>query len=148
MLLRPYLNAQTVAIGNSMGGFLAVIAISCLPISVCISFVPQYSVHQEIVPNEVRWAEYRDKIKVWRYPSLAGYFNSTTRYHIFSGGADFEKQHWSKFPSMPNIHNIVFKPWGHNVAQKLKSKQLLYPVIKKCIAKQNVAHFLATELNC
>ena len=131
-----------------MGGFLAVIATNYLPIHVCISLVPQYSAHMEIVPDEVRWKEYRDEITVWRYISLADYFNSTTKYYLFSGGVDFEKQHWSKFPSMPNIQNTVFKPWGHNVAQKLKSKQLLYPVIKKCIAKQNVAHFLATELNC
>ncbi len=51
------------SLGNSTVGFLAVILTVFIKIELCISFVPQFIVNSEIIPEENRWAEYVDNIK-------------------------------------------------------------------------------------
>ena len=62
------------AIGNSMGGFLAVIASKHINIDNVVAFVPQYSVNKKIIPNENRWDKYVNEIREWVYLSMDGHF--------------------------------------------------------------------------
>ena len=77
-------------IGNSMGAFLAILATKFVPTRTCIAFVPQYSVHPDIVVREVRWRHYLKDIVSWRYRDLSDAFQPETEYYLFArvGGQD------------------------------------------------------------
>ena len=134
--ITKYIEGKTInTIGNSMGGFLAILVTRFIPVSSCVAFVPQYSVSKRIVPNENRFDKYVDKILEWRYESLFGFFNKKTSYYIFFGSDNaIEDEHRKLFPVQKNIHLFLFTEnmWAHRVAKKLKEYQILYPTIKSC----------------
>jgi hypothetical protein len=52
----PFIAGRRVfCIGNSMGGFLAILASRYIEIEASISFAPQYSINPETAPWEDRW---------------------------------------------------------------------------------------------
>lgn len=107
-ILEPYTKDRRVfAIGNSMGGFLSVLANNHIPIEVAISFSSQFSVSPEIVPEERRYLKYTDNITTFHYESLDGYFNDRTRYFMFFGDSDIEKRHWGRFTPHPTLTRVV-----------------------------------------
>jgi pimeloyl-ACP methyl ester carboxylesterase len=118
------------AIGNSMGGFLAILASRHLPIEAVVAFCPQYSVRAEDAPWEDRWAEYRDAIGDWRVPNLDGCFGEDVRYCIFSGGAGLDGRQARLFPVRRNIDHVLAPAWGHNVAKFLKAQGKLAQAIE------------------
>ena len=124
------------AIGNSMGGYLAVLSSHFFDIETCIAFSPQYSIDPEIVPKEKRWRKYREHIKQIRYPSLGAYINQTTRYHLFFGDDARETYHANLFPDLPNISKTVFADTNHTLVRHLKDNKTLYPLIKNCFIKE------------
>jgi len=68
------------AIGNSMGGFLAIVASRFMPMRRVVSFVPQFSVDPALVPWEFRWKEYREAIREFKFGTRA--IISNPRRHI------------------------------------------------------------------
>lgn len=79
-----YIDGKTInAIGNSMGGFLAILVTRFISIRSCVAFVPQYSVNKQILPHENRFDEYTNSISCWKHESLLDSFNSSTAYYIF-----------------------------------------------------------------
>jgi len=132
--LAPYVKgARLFTIGNSMGGFLAVLATAFFKVEATIALAAQYSVSPDIVPEETRWRAHRSGIKRFRFESLETAFNDTTRYYMFSGGNADEKVHWSRFPDQPNVHNIVLGQRGHHIAQYLKGQNVLSPLVTACV---------------
>src|SRR5437868_4250885 len=58
-VIGPYIEARTVnTIGNSMGGFLAVLATRFFPVDVAVAICPQFSVSKRIIPTESRFDSY------------------------------------------------------------------------------------------
>ncbi|WP_172329004.1 hypothetical protein [Mangrovicoccus sp. HB161399] len=128
--LSPYLEGREIyALGNSMGGFLAILAAAHLPVAAVAAFVPQFSVAPHVVPEETRWQDYVRGIGEWRVPSLEGCFNATTRYHVFSGNSEEERIHSGRFPVQPNLFHAVPRWSGHTLAKKLKDRGVLRDVI-------------------
>lgn len=135
--LAPYLEGrEVVAIGNSMGGFLAILATSYLKIDTVIAFAPQFSVHPEVVPGEIRWTNHRAKITTWRYPSLEGHFHKGVRYYVFFGNEGREILHYSRFPVVPNLMCVICPRMRHTVATDLKARGLLDEVIAACVERR------------
>lgn len=135
-VLAPYVDGRTVyAIGNSMGGFLAILATSFLPISVVVAFAPQWSVSPEVVPDETRWPRWRERILDFRFPSLEGHFHDRATYYAFAGGAPSEERHWRHFPNKPNVNTFVFPGVQHNIAPTLKLSGVLHELIAQAFAK-------------
>lgn len=131
--IQPYIkNKRVLSLGNSMGGFLSVIATYYFNIDVSISFSAQFSVSTKIVPDEHRWRRYTENIERFYFESLTSYCNEQTLYYFFSGSDDSEKRHWSKIPRKRNISNVVFDGIGHNVCRELKEAGILNTVIQKC----------------
>ncbi len=126
------------AIGNSMGGFSAILSSSFLPVDCVVAFVPQYSVDRRII-NETRFGRYISKIARFNYPSLENSFREDTQYYIFFGVGGPDDMHLEKFPSAKNIHKILFthQRFCHHVAQSLKADGKLYSVIRACFAKRS-----------
>ncbi|WP_138468609.1 hypothetical protein [Poseidonocella sp. HB161398] len=128
--LAPYLEGREIyALGNSMGGFLAIASTCHLPVTAVAAFVPQFSVVPELVPEETRWQDYISGISEWRIPSLEGRFNATTRYYVFSGSTAEEGIHASRFPVQPNLFHARLRPATHGLARALKDEGTLRDVI-------------------
>lgn len=126
-------DGRRVSIGNSMGAFLAIATSQTLKVNHVLAFAPQYSVSPEIVPNEKRWLKYRNAIREFKIPSLAGQFNLETRYSIFHAEKGEDYRHWTKFPQQPNIANYVVSGSDHDVALHLKEAGALKEIITSCL---------------
>ena len=125
-------NKDVYSIGNSMGGFLSIVATHYLPIKKSISFAPQYSVDPVYVHWEHRWKSYTDKISNYSIQNAGSYLNDRTAYFILSGGMGNDKKHAMLFPIKPNLFHYQFPKIGHNVATSLKEKGVLDRAIQSC----------------
>ncbi|MGO9985703.1 MAG: hypothetical protein ACLPIX_16035, partial [Rhodomicrobium sp.] len=146
-VLRPILAGRQISsLGNSMGGFLAVVATGFFDIATCVAFVAQFSVKNSIVPAEQRWTKYRKHIHKYQFESLAPYFNNTTRYYMLNSSDAVEEPHWCRFPSKSNVTNIVFD-CSHNVSTILKEQGMLNEVIMCCMAHGHLPPVLQGKID-
>ncbi len=136
------------AIGNSMGGFLAILISRFVDIKNAVAFVPQYSVHKDVFPNEHRWEKYTDNIQNWVHKDLESAFNDRTNYYILAGVGGPDDPHLALFPNGANIHKIYFRnrAFLHSVSQRLKDEQILYDVILDGFAGKSAAEIIAGRL--
>ncbi|MFN3890549.1 MAG: hypothetical protein ACK4MV_09135 [Beijerinckiaceae bacterium] len=144
-LLEPYARDKVIcSLGNSMGGFLAILATRFFPISSAVAIVPQYSVSRDVIPGETRWRKYVDAVRDWRFPSLAGSFNNTTQYYIVAAKGGSDDAHLALMPDKKNVQKIYFEREDcvHNVAEVLKSDGLLYPLISDCFAGKSAGEII------
>lgn len=124
---------KIITIGNSMGGFNAVIAANYMKVDAVIAFAAQYSVHPDIVPWENRWINHRRNIKSWRHKEMN--FLPNVKYFFIYGDETLEKKHMDLIPDDNNITKIVIPNNGHNIATQLKSQNKLYPLINNILEK-------------
>lgn len=124
---------RVVALGNSMGAFLAIAASSVLPIQHVFAFAPQFSVDPSVVPDEKRWTKYRDHITEFRIPSLEGRFSMQCRYDIFVGDDPVEEMHWKHVPFGSNIRCFIIPDTHHDVALEMKSRNHLQTIMADCM---------------
>ena len=132
-------------IGNSMGGFLAILFSKFLEAKKVIAFSPQISVCPDIVPDEKRWMNHRQSIDEYRYKDLSDSFDRNTKYALLIGDGQHEDIHYSKFikfSSLSNIELIRFNDTGHKVASNLKDLNLLNQFIDTFFNDQSLRNFL------
>ncbi|OJH43032.1 hypothetical protein [Paracoccus sp. SM22M-07] len=131
--IAPYIDGKEVhSIGNSMGGFNAIISTHHIPTKTCIAFSPQFSIDPEQVPWERRWRNYSSQIEHYSVENAGIFMNATTCYYIFSGGDGLDYKHAKLFPVAKNIFHRAVKNVEHNVAQTLKEDGILGDVIRSC----------------
>lgn len=137
------------AIGNSMGGFLAILATKFIDIKSALAFVPQYSVHKDVFPKETRWDKYVNCIENWTHKDLSAAFNDTTNYYIFAGVGGMDDPHLESFPNGANIHKIYFRnrAFLHSVSERLKEEKILYDVILDGFAGKSAAEIIEGRLS-
>ena len=148
--IAPYIQNKIVnAIGNSMGGYNAIIASKYINITTVVSFVPQYSISHKVMPHESRWNCFGKNITNWRIESLDGHFMSYTQYYIIAGSTGGDRAHLEKMPTTDNIKKIYFVGifYDHNIAPVLKRHNLLYDVINDCFANVNPTIIIQTKLS-
>lgn len=147
-LLAPHISGRTLyALGNSMGGFIAIAAGMFFELRSVVAFCPQYSVMPSIIAED-RWLAYISGISDWRYPSLENVFCETTQYYVFGAPSGKDKKHLSRLPHLPNLHRIFFRDpgIGHQEAKRLKREGLLYPVIADCFNRVAARDIIAKHL--
>ncbi|GAB5388676.1 MAG: hypothetical protein Alpg2KO_16440 [Alphaproteobacteria bacterium] len=128
--ISPYIAGRTLhAIGNSMGGSLAILTSIIWDYASVISIVPQFSVKPDILPGGSHNPRFVKKIERWPYPTLAECFNPATRYTILTGDDAFERQHWPNFPLTDNVSTYVYRHDGHALARSLKQAGLLNGIL-------------------
>ena len=139
---------ETVTFGNSMGGYGAVIFAGALRAKSCLAISAQYSADPAVVPEEVRWAAYRERIGRFTRPPLADTLEPDCTYFVLHGGGKVERPHWSRFPVCPNLHHYIIGKVGHGVGKRLKSAGLINRVTECAIGERPVAlrRALAGEL--
>lgn len=137
------------AVGNSMGGFLAILASRYIEIANCIAIVPQFSVHKGVFPDESRWDKWVDKIANWKILDLGNCFNESTNYYILGGVGGADDKHYNMMPNKKNVHKIYFRnrKYIHNVSQILKDENLLYDVISDCFLGRTASEIVAARLS-
>ncbi|HBZ43151.1 MAG TPA: hypothetical protein DEO85_03655 [Maritimibacter sp.] len=112
------------AIGNSMGGALAIASSSIIPIRKIVAFAPQYSVHPDIVKDE-RWQEYRSRITQWHLPELGSRLWSNTDTTIIYGDLGRDREHAALYQADGKA-KVFFAPGAHHtVAMRIKKWGLL-----------------------
>lgn len=148
-LIEPYTKGRRLhALGNSMGGFLAILASRFLPLETVTAFCPQFSVNPAIVA-ETRWGDYISAIREWRYPSLDGAFMDRSHYYLFGTPSGKDGKQLALMPKTPNIARFWFADpeAAHHEAAYLKEDGLLYDVVAACLAGKSreaiAAQFLA-----
>jgi len=129
---------HTVTLGNSMGGFAAIIFASRLDgCSLSISFAPQTSIHPDVVPFETRWPRYQRRIVAWDIKDALTVLDDTVSYCILYGDrVPLDDKHAERFRAVKrsNMDLRIIKNCGHNVAGFLKQRNSLRGTIEKIIS--------------
>lgn len=126
------INKNVYSLGNSMGGFSAILASQYFDIKKVIAFVPQWSVNKSIAPFENRWNQYTENITIWNHLSLEGCFNDKSVYHIIFGNQGEDLNHARLFPNKNNLI-LHFFEGNHYVVQSLKDCGYLYSIIDNIV---------------
>ena len=137
---------EVFVIGNSMGGFLAILFSSSLKAKRVMAFVPQFSVSPKIVPSENRWMNYRNEIKKFVYEDLSHSFRDSIKYALLMGSGGNEEIHYHKFSDFshkPNVHIFKFVDSNHNVARYLKELNVLNECINTFFGESSLEVFFA-----
>ena len=123
--------------GNSMGGSMALWIKDLVPAKTVLSFVPQYSVCPEIVPEEKRWMRFRRKIKFFKYPEIT--LNRTPNQNVFiiHGGSPDELIHARRFPRVRGVGHFILPHQDHNLSRYLKRKGHLDILVSAALNGQN-----------
>jgi pimeloyl-ACP methyl ester carboxylesterase len=120
---------KVVTLGNSMGGYGALLFASRLPnCTSAIAFVPQFSMDPRVVPKEKRWRRFTERIADWPQQHLLHGMPDTLPLHIFFGArerrdgphVDFFKRHATSGTSI-----YVLRGAAHDPARRLRDKGLL-----------------------
>jgi hypothetical protein len=112
-------------LGNSMGGFLALVAPSLFAVRRSVAIVPQVCVHPVTASWENRWMPYRTGITGWKFVSAADHLNLTTAYTVGVGVNKNDAQHVSLLPDIGNLSILRFPNGGHTLANRLKRTEKL-----------------------
>ena len=120
---------KVVTLGNSMGGYGALLFASRLPnCASAIAFVPQFSMDPRVVPKEKRWRRFTERIDDWPQQHLLHGMPDSLPLHIFFGAGerrdaphiDLFKQH-----ATSGMHIYVLRGAAHDPARRLRDKGLL-----------------------
>lgn len=132
-----HVNAERViAIGNSMGGTMALHMSRFFDFERVIAFTPQYSVLAKEVPEENRWVYFRKRIKTYPFPKVEALRTDATKYYIFHGDERRELAHALRFPKAKGISHYIIPETGHNVAARLKDRGALMPLVQNLLKGQ------------
>lgn len=124
------------ALGNSMGGTMALILPYLTKIDEVLAFVPQYSAKPERLPEEDRWMFFRKKIKEWRFEAIDSLPTDRCVVTILHGGTPDELIHMNRFPRDPKAKHFVLPKMDHRLAHNLHKKKKLARIVAKAIAKK------------
>lgn len=107
------------ALGNSMGGTMALHLAQSVEFDNVIAIAPQFSVDPNIVPEETRWKHFRKQIPAFIYPKVEIDGDSKTQFYVMHGGSYNEQIHAQHFPMNDATTHIIFPALDHNLAKTL-----------------------------
>jgi len=139
-VLLPHLaGRRLVTLGNSMGGFGALLFATRWPgCEAAIAFVPQYSVHPHIVPNERRFLEWVRAIGEWRFLTCLGDAPpACRRLALFGLGQERDMEHHALFQAArsPGLDVLGIGETGHDLAAHLRDQGALRPMFDAIIQR-------------
>lgn len=144
---------RVLTLGNSMGGFAAILFALLLP-GPCrsLSFVPQFSIHRDEVPFDARWKRYADAVSLWRYrtclPAAQNRAKGAAHLLICGSGDPADIRHIERIleeaanPAMA----LIVDGCGHDVGQFLKAHGALVPLLDALLGETVSADAVASLL--
>mgnify|MGYP001765935684 CR=1 FL=1 len=128
---------RTVTLGNSMGGFGAIVFARRLRhCRQAIAFCPQSSIDPAVAPFETRWPEWRSGIRTWQVSDAAREFDPAVAYDIYFGKEDKrDVRHAQRFAqaAAANVRVNVISGCSHDVARHLREAGKLDGVLQSLI---------------
>lgn len=121
---------QVVALGHSMGGFMAAVLSGFTKIDVAMCFSPQATVHPVLARDDVRWAIWRDQITDFRIRSVDDHLSDETTCYALFGRHTREAPQRERFPIRDNVRFFVMPNTVHNTPQRLKQAGVLDDVVR------------------
>lgn len=122
-----------VALGNSMGGFMALVLPTLTRVDHVVALSPQYSMHPDIVPEETRWQRWRRKFPTYRYRQVPAPVEGT-RYVVLHGDTPEERIHWARFPQEPKTFNhFILRGESHDLIKAMKKKDTMREVLSRAM---------------
>ncbi|WP_075219867.1 alpha/beta fold hydrolase [Acuticoccus yangtzensis] len=116
---------RTVTIGNSMGGFGALVFARDLPgCTHAIAFVPQSSIKPNLVPFDKRYLKFARTVRRWTMPDAAAYFAPGIDYSVIHGtDGEEDTRHADRLcAAWPAMRRLRVAGGDHKAAQALKRR--------------------------
>ena len=136
---------EIMALGNSMGGFMAIVLAELTHLDCVLAFAPQFSAKKDLVPEENRWERYRSAISNWRFDHVGKMAEKKTCYYVVHGDKNGELPYLRRFPVGRNIHHFVVQNAGHNIARKLQKRQRLNILMQSAVQNRSRRFRIALE---
>lgn len=122
---------EIVALGNSMGGFGAILLARDVPVARSLAFVPQISMDPDVI-DEPRFDEFRPAFGPVQAERNVGDVipGADTQFTvIFGRGSDYDNAQAALLTPAPNLRLSHVCRSGHNTAEWIKKHGLLAPLI-------------------
>lgn len=132
------------ALGNSMGGTMALLMARFLAFEAVLAFVPQYSVDPSIMPDEPSWKKMRNRIQKFRFAAVDD-LPPKGQYFVLHGTLETELLHAMRFPVAANLHHFIFAGADHNLSIGLKNNGHAQALVE-CALAGKVDDFAAAAL--
>ncbi|MBK8439561.1 MAG: hypothetical protein IPL38_08605 [Rhodobacter sp.] len=124
--------SRLMTIGQSMGGFAALVAASLLPVTAVLALGPQHSVTPGQPPLDSRWQDWTRRIATFRHPVAP--LARGARITLMHGMADDLAQALC-FPAAPGTDHLLFPGISHSgLAPHLKARGVLPGLIDAALA--------------
>lgn len=121
------------ALGNSMGGTMALLMARFLALDAVLAIVPQYSVDPAIMPDEPSWKKLRNRIGHFRFAAV-DHVPPTGQYFVLHGTLETELLHAMRFPIAANLHHFIFAGADHNLGIDLKNNGHASALVESALA--------------
>jgi hypothetical protein len=139
-----------ITLGNSMGGFGAIIFAGQLRgCRSAIAFSAQSAVDPTIVPWEQRYKMYTDSVSHWTGLDATKLLNPDINYTLFFGNNDpIDIRHATRMAAADcsNINIYMFLRAGHDLANYLKRENILHRIIVALAREESHCPHFATLL--
>ena len=112
---------RVITIGNSMGGYAAILFAGPLGAHRAISFVPQFTMDDRVL-REARWQNYKAGMTAFHVPSLSDCMAGPTRFFVLHGGVGRDRKHYLRFPTAQNIDHYIMPLCAHAAAPRLNEE--------------------------
>ena len=125
---------SVVTLGNSMGGFGALLLPRDMPVVRAIGFSAQVSMVQRVIRDR-RWPNARRRLGRSPVINIRNTVARTkTHYYLTAGrGAPLDMAHMALMPRNARVRRWALPGAGHNIAKKLKESGVLMPAIHAMI---------------
>lgn len=112
---------RIVTLGNSMGGYGAVLFANRLGAEQAISFVPQFTMNDAVL-REPRWQDYKAGMDRFAVASLAECMAPPCTFFVVHGGRGQDRRHWRRFPVGENVQHWILPLKTHAAAARLREE--------------------------
>lgn len=124
---------EIVTLGNSMGGYGAVLFANRLGARHAISFVPQFTMDDRVL-RESRWQDYKARIGSFAVSSLRDSMAPPTQFFVLHGGKGRDRKHYLRFPTGPHIEHYILPLKTHSAATLMHVSGELRPLVAALLA--------------
>lgn len=117
--------ARVVFLGNSMGGFSALVMAGILRADAVLAIAPQWSADPALVPAEKRWITQRSRIDEFTIRHAGDYLNPRCQNILLHSDAYAERFQRMPYLAVRGLENWIMTGMRHNIAQELRQAALL-----------------------
>lgn len=133
--------------GNSMGGYAAMLLGTLLNVNTIMSFAPQSYINpfNRILNRDFRWRKqmsfiYKSPTKVKEYFDLKSFFKKHNQYNsdikiYYSTNHRLDKNHAERLTEIKNVSLFPFSKGGHGVAKDLRDSGELHNILNNIFLK-------------